>query len=142
MAPAVRDRVRLHGRLSDADRGAVLRAADVFAAPALEGESFGIAVAEAVATGLPAVVTEVGGVPELVRPDAGLVVPPGDAAGLAAALARYLGRPAGRVRGPTPARPAGPPRAGYITVPAQAGLHGVLGRSWGTPSTVTSVRSS
>jgi phosphatidylinositol alpha-mannosyltransferase len=93
LAPDARGRVQLHGRVDDARRDALLRAADVFCCPALEGESFGIVVAEAMAAGLPAVVTDVGGVPELVGHDAGRVVPPGDPGALAAALAALLARP-------------------------------------------------
>ena len=50
---------------------------------------------EAQASGLPAVATEVGGVPELLPPDGthGYLVPPGDEAALAAALAYVLDHP-------------------------------------------------
>lgn len=56
---------------------------------------------EAQATGLPAVATRVGGVPELLRPDgqAGLLVPPADEAALAEALRTVLTAPAGRFDG-------------------------------------------
>ena len=56
---------------------------------------------EAQASGLPAVATRVGGVPELLRPDgqAGLLVPPADEAALAEALRTVLTAPAGRFDG-------------------------------------------
>jgi glycosyltransferase involved in cell wall biosynthesis len=47
-------------------------------------------VAEALAHGLPVISTATGGIPDLVADDAGLLVPSGDAAALAAAIARVL----------------------------------------------------
>lgn len=55
-------------------------------------ENCPMALLEAMMAGVPAVVTGVGGVPELVA-DTALVVPPGDPAALAAALRRLLGDP-------------------------------------------------
>ena len=46
------------------------------------------------ATALPVVATRVGGNPELVPPDCGLLVPPGDANAVAAALGSLLASPA------------------------------------------------
>lgn len=54
-------------------------------------EGLSNAILEAMAAALPVVATEVGGNPELVRPDTGALVPAGDAAALSAALARLLG---------------------------------------------------
>jgi glycosyltransferase involved in cell wall biosynthesis len=52
------------------------------------------AVLEAMACGLPVVATDVGGVRDFVAERAGgLLVPPGDAAGFARALERYLMQP-------------------------------------------------
>jgi glycosyltransferase involved in cell wall biosynthesis len=69
-----------------------LHAADVFCLPS-RGEGGPIAVMEALACGLPVVATRVGLVPELVGPEgADLLVEAGDVAGIAAALARALGR--------------------------------------------------
>jgi glycosyltransferase involved in cell wall biosynthesis len=47
-------------------------------------------VAEALAHGLPVVSTPAGAIPELVGPDAGLIVPVGDADALAVAIRRML----------------------------------------------------
>ncbi len=60
---------------------------DIFVQPSL-AEGFGIAALEAMAVGLPVVVSRVGGLPELVEDSrTGLLVPPGDPAALAQCLA-------------------------------------------------------
>jgi glycosyltransferase involved in cell wall biosynthesis len=63
--------------------------ADIFVLPT-EYEGYGMAVAEALAHGLPVVSTPTGGIEQLVGADAGILVPPGDAAALAAALRRLI----------------------------------------------------
>ena len=50
-----------------------------------------MAVAEALAHGLPVVATMTGAIPDLIGDDAGLLVPVGDTTALTAALARVLG---------------------------------------------------
>jgi glycosyltransferase involved in cell wall biosynthesis len=55
-------------------------------------ESYGMAVAEALACGVPVIAADTGGVREAIEPAAGLLVPPGDPAGLAAALGAWLSR--------------------------------------------------
>ncbi len=77
-------RVHFLGVRRDVPR--VLAAADVFAlASGWEGNP--LVVMEAMAAGLPVVATSVGCVPELVAPDTGRLVPPGEPAAFAAALA-------------------------------------------------------
>lgn len=67
-----------------------LSAADIATLPSRH-EGFPIALMEAMAAGLPVVATDVSGVADALGADrAGLVVPPGDAGALAAALARLL----------------------------------------------------
>jgi glycosyltransferase involved in cell wall biosynthesis len=83
-ARAVIDHVRILGARDDIPD--LLAAADVFALASHE-EGSPNAVIEAMAAGLPAVVTDAGGSPEAVG-DAGLVVPPQDPGALAAALVR------------------------------------------------------
>jgi len=72
------------------DVRAVLAAADVVAMPSL-AEGLGVAAIEAMAAGRPVIASRIGGLPELIDDGAqGILVPPGDAAALAAALARCL----------------------------------------------------
>src|SRR5262249_49939982 len=57
-------------------------------------ESMPYVVLEAIAAGVPIVATRVGGVPEIFGPRADELVPPGDAAALAAAIDHMLADPA------------------------------------------------
>ena len=65
---------------------------DIYAAPSrLDSESFGVAVIEASACALPVVVSDVGGLPEVVRDgETGLIVPRDDVPALQAALKRLV----------------------------------------------------
>lgn len=75
------------------DVASVLAAMDLFVCPSLY-EGFGIAIVEAMAAGRPVVASAVGGIPEIVvNQDTGLLVPPGNAAALADAMAALLTRP-------------------------------------------------
>jgi glycosyltransferase involved in cell wall biosynthesis len=75
------------------DVASVLPVMDIFVCPSLY-EGFGIAIVEAMAAGRPVVASAVGGIPEIVvHEDTGLLVPPGDAAALAGALATLLTHP-------------------------------------------------
>ncbi|HYG84667.1 MAG TPA: glycosyltransferase family 4 protein [Azospirillum sp.] len=83
------DRVELHGDVDETDLAAAFAGADLFV-QASQHEGYGMAVAEALAHGLPVVATAVGAVPELVPDGAGLLAPPNDAPALAEALRRVL----------------------------------------------------
>ena len=87
----VADRVRFLGRREDVPQ--LLAACDVFALPSLyEGSS--LAVLEAMAAGIPIVSSAIGGTEELIDDGhSGLLVAPGDAKALAAALRRVLDDP-------------------------------------------------
>ena len=56
-------------------------------------ETFGLVIAEALASGLPVVVPDVGGAADLAKPDFSETYPPGDARSAARALLRLLARP-------------------------------------------------
>jgi glycosyltransferase involved in cell wall biosynthesis len=87
------DRTRFAGRAPHDEVPGWLQQLDVFAAPSRQ-ESFGVAVVEAGACGLPSVVTAVGGLPEVVLHErTGLVVPAENPAALAAALRRLALEP-------------------------------------------------
>ncbi len=86
----LQDRVRLLGHVDREGIAKLMSAVDVFClASAREG--WPNVIHEALACGLPVVATNVGGVPEMIPSDQfGIVVPPGDDAGVAAALGRAL----------------------------------------------------
>lgn len=78
------DQVYLEGHVADVP--AFLRQLDIFVMPS-DYEAFPYSQLEAMATGLPSVVTDVGDLPLLVRDDIdGLVIPTGDSQALSAAL--------------------------------------------------------
>jgi glycosyltransferase involved in cell wall biosynthesis len=89
--------VSLAGELDGPEIEARYDTADVFVL-ATRQETYGMAVAEALARGLPVVATMTGAIARLVGEDAGLVVPAGDAPALTEALSRVLGDPSLRTR--------------------------------------------
>jgi glycosyltransferase involved in cell wall biosynthesis len=82
-------RVALLGEIPHADLGAFYLSADLFVLPTLR-ESYGMAVAESLAHGLPVISSRTGAIPDLVGSTAGLLVAPGDGKALHLALARVL----------------------------------------------------
>jgi glycosyltransferase involved in cell wall biosynthesis len=90
-------RVHLHGEVDDAALQAYYDRADVFVLPSLH-EGYGMALAEALARGLPVVSSTAGAIADTVPAAAGLLVPPGDGLALRLALARVLDEPALRDR--------------------------------------------
>jgi len=90
-ALGIADRVRLRPPVPSTDMPAVIAGWDTLALPSLTRpnwkEQFGRILIEAMACGVPCVGSTCGEIPHVLG-DAGLVVPEGDAAALAAALAR------------------------------------------------------
>ena len=89
------DRLDLLGPVDDATKAAALRSMDVFCAPNLGGESFGMVITEALAAGAPVLASDLGAF-RAVLAGAGATFRTGDAAALADELAALLDDPARR----------------------------------------------
>lgn len=94
----LKDRVRFLGAQPREAVQALMDAADLYVAPVVidaEGntETQGVALLEALACGLPVIASAVGGIPETLGEAAAGLVPPGDPATLAAAIAQLLDEP-------------------------------------------------
>ena len=90
------ERVMVLGHVSDAELAALYANAGVLAFPSLY-EGFGLPLLDAMAAGVPALVSDRGALPE-VAGDAALVVPAEDVAAIEAGLSRLLGDAALRAR--------------------------------------------
>ncbi len=94
LPPDVRERVMFLGVLPNRELPPVHAACDAFLAPNVGGESFGIVLVEAMASGLPVVASSIPGFTEVVRDGVeGLLVPPRDEVALSRAIARLLDDP-------------------------------------------------
>jgi len=82
-------RIEFPGQLDETALALEYQRADVFVLPSYH-EGYGMALAEALAHGLPIISTTAGAIPNTVSVDAGLLVLPGDAAALAEALTRVM----------------------------------------------------
>jgi phosphatidylinositol alpha-mannosyltransferase len=84
--------VEFLGRVSDDERDALFKTADIYCSPATGRESFGIVLLEAMAAGTAIVASDIHGYKGVVRRGReGLLVPPGQPKAIAAALAQLLG---------------------------------------------------
>ena len=88
----LRQRVTLIGEQAESDLAPFYDRADLFVLASYH-EGYGMVLAEALARGLPVVSTSAGAIPDTVPEDAGLLVPPGDARALAAALRQVISEP-------------------------------------------------
>jgi glycosyltransferase involved in cell wall biosynthesis len=91
-------RVQFTGWLEAERKRAAFAGATIFVLPSYV-EGMPMALLEAMSCGLPTIATAVGGVPEIITHEAnGLLIPPGDTAALAAAIARLMSDPQLRQR--------------------------------------------
>jgi phosphatidylinositol alpha-mannosyltransferase len=96
---SLRDRVELLGLVSEADKASVFASGDVYCAPNTHGESFGIVLVEAMATGIPVVGSDLEAFRRVLEDGrAGVLVPVRDAGALATELAALLGDAPRRAR--------------------------------------------
>ncbi len=95
--PPFRPDLRFVGTVPAADLRAYYASADVFCAPSLGGESFGIVLVEAMARGVPVVCSDIDGYRDLVHDGSdALLVPPRDPAALAETIGTLLDDPGRR----------------------------------------------
>lgn len=82
------DRVEFAGRVSDEALPEYFRAADVYCGPSVDGsEAYGISIVEALASGIPAVTTDIPGVRSVVKNgETGILVKPNDVNALVGVL--------------------------------------------------------
>jgi glycosyltransferase involved in cell wall biosynthesis len=82
-------RVRFFGNQRNVEP--YMQASDVFVCPSLWGEATGLVNLEALASGLPVVASDIGGIPEFIDDEGnGLLFPPGDHHALAKQIERLL----------------------------------------------------
>src|SRR3989440_6688420 len=92
-------RVAVRGQVSDAELQAAYAGADAFVLPAVvdrrgDTEGLGVVLLEAMNHRVPVIASAIGGITDIVEDGvSGLLVPPGDAPALAAALARFARAP-------------------------------------------------
>ncbi|WP_296135693.1 glycosyltransferase family 4 protein [uncultured Corynebacterium sp.] len=83
----VRDSITILGRLSNSDKARAFKASDIYVAPHLGGESFGIVLVEAMAAGAAVVASDIPAFRAVCDDgDAGWLFPPGDTDALVAAV--------------------------------------------------------
>ncbi len=84
--------VSFPGEQSRADLADWMRRAELFVLPSLE-EGQGVVLLEALASGTPCVASRIGGIPEILSPDWGALVPPGDSRALTEAIVALIRQP-------------------------------------------------
>jgi spore coat protein SA len=84
------------GYKSGRDLAELLQKADIFCCPSIWNDPFPLAPLEAMATGLPVVSSNTGGLPEMLAWGGGIMVPPNNVKALADALERLVINPAYR----------------------------------------------
>ncbi|MDN4599146.1 glycosyltransferase family 4 protein [Leifsonia virtsii] len=120
-AEGLGDRIRFAGVLTGSGLGDAYAGADLLVGPS-RSESYGMAVAEALARGIPVVASAVGGIPEAIAGGRGAVtVPPGDAWALERVLRRWWASAEWRAELATAARDARASRPGWADTAATVG---------------------
>lgn len=93
----LRAHVALLGEISEPDKAAFLRSVDIYCAPNLLGESFGVVLIEALAAGAPIVASDLDAFATVLDGGAaGVLVPRGNAGALARALCELIDDPGHR----------------------------------------------
>lgn len=93
-AAGLKDRIIFAGRAGNADMPAHYNSADVYLNPTLRLEGLPLVIAEAMACGLPSVVSRIGGTASTIEDGiSGFFAAPGDAAGLASGMEKLLRDP-------------------------------------------------
>lgn len=85
------DGVDLLGGVHEQELTDELTAASLLVAPSLGGESFGMVLTRAFSCATPVVASDIEGYSQVAGPETGILVPPGDADALAAAVVELLG---------------------------------------------------
>ena len=94
VSPAVREAVTFLGQVSERDKARLLRSVDVYVAPNLGGESFGIVLVEALAAGAAVLASDLDAFRRVLDDGrAGVLFPVGEVDALAAGLLDLLGDP-------------------------------------------------
>ncbi len=95
--PELSAKVVLLGRVSDDDKARLLRSVDLYCAPNIGGESFGIILTEAMSAGCPVVASDLDAFRSVLADgNAGALFPVGDSAQLGALISTLLDDPARR----------------------------------------------
>jgi phosphatidylinositol alpha-mannosyltransferase len=97
LPPEILDRVEILGLISDADKGRMLRSVDIYVAPNIGGESFGIVLLEAMAVGTPVLASDLDAFAAVLDAGrSGRLFATGDSDDLASKAAELLDDPAAR----------------------------------------------
>jgi len=95
--PQLAGALRFLGRVSEADKASMLRSLDIYCAPNIGGESFGIILTEAMSAGTPVVASDLDAFRRVLDGGiAGVLTPVGDAPALARSLSAVLDDPGRR----------------------------------------------
>jgi phosphatidylinositol alpha-mannosyltransferase len=95
--PELSTALRFLGRVSDADKASMLKSLDIYCAPNIGGESFGIILTEAMSAGTPVVASDLDAFRRVLDGGiAGVLTPVGDGPALARSLSAVLDEPGRR----------------------------------------------